>query len=146
MSWTEPSDVTGAWIGDDKPEDDLLVRVWIEKAEREIRRRVPDIQARIDAEAEAAAGTDLADTAVDVTVAMVVRVFRNPDGARQKQWTEGPFSQSMTVGGDNPGTLYLTGEELAALQGVQPSGAFSVDMLPTTSPFYPSGTVTSEFA
>lgn len=139
MSWTIPTDVTDAWIGEDAPTDTTLLKVWIDKAEREIRRRVPDLQARIDAEAEATpASTDLVAAAVDVTVAMVIRVFRNPDGARQKQWTTGPLSESMTVGGDNPGTLYITDDEFASLQAVVVSGAFTIDLIPTTSPFSPS--------
>ena len=138
MSWTLPADVTGAWIGEGKPTDTALIQVWIDKAEREIRRRVPDIQARIDAEAaEVPESTELLDAAKDVTVAMVTRIFRNPEGFRQKQWTTGPFSESGTVGGDNPGTLYLTDDELATLQGKATAGAFTIDLIPTTSPYYP---------
>ena len=83
-SWTAPKDVTDAWIGEDAPEEVAKIQTWIEKAEREIRYRVPDIQERIDAEAaESPARTDLLDTAKDVVVAMVARVFRNPEGIRQ---------------------------------------------------------------
>lgn len=139
MSWTVPTDVTGAWIGEGKPTDTALVQVWIDKAEREIKRRVPDIQTRIDAEAaETPARTELLESAKDVTVAMVTRIFRNPEGFRQKQWTTGPFSESGTVGGDNPGTLYLTADELATLQGeAATGGAFTIDLIPTNSPYYP---------
>lgn len=137
MSWTEPGDVSGAWIGDGAPTSEEQIQIWINKAEREIKYRVADLQARIDAEAaETPSREDLKNNAVDVTVAMVIRVFRNPEGFRQKQWTTGPFSESGTVGGDNPGQLYLTDDELAKLQGARSSGAFTVSMIPTTSPFY----------
>lgn len=137
MSWTVPADVTGAWIGDDAPTDTTKVQVWIDKAEREIKYRVTDIQTRIDAEgAEVPARTDLLETAKDVVVAMVTRVFRNPDGVRQANTTTGPFTESVTFGGDTPGALGITDDELAKLQAVQ-EGAFSIDLIPTTSPFHP---------
>lgn len=142
MSWTKSGDVTNSWIGPNKPTDLSLVEMWIGKAEREIRRRVPDVQSRMDDEAEETpARTDLLDTAVDVTVAMVTRVFRNPEGIRQtnQTTTTGPFSdtKSLTYGGNTPGSLGLTDEELAALQGASQTGAFTIDLIPRSSPFHP---------
>lgn len=142
MSWTTPADVRGAWIGADAPTDDLLIQNWIDKAERLVRRLVSDVQERIDAEAEEVPPrADLLDTAVDVTVAMVIRVFRNPEGIRQtnQTTTTGPYSdtKSQTYGGDVPGGLSLTGDELAALEGVS-GGAFTIDLIPGSSPFSPN--------
>lgn len=135
-SWTAPTDVTGAWIGEGVPTDTALIQTWIDKAEREIRRTVPDIQTRIDAEeAETPTRTDLLETAKDVTVAMVTRVFRNPEGIRQVNETTGPFTSSRMYGGDVPGGLGITDDELAKLQGAR-QGAFSIDLIPSTSPFY----------
>lgn len=135
-SWTATTDVTDAWIGEGAPTDTGKIQKWIDKAEREIRFRVPDIQARIDVEAaETPARTDLIDTASDVVVAMVTRVFRNPEGIRQTNTTTGPFTESRTYGGDVPGGLGLTDDELAKLQGAR-GGAFSIDLIPSTSPFY----------
>lgn len=140
MSWTKPSDVTDAWIGDDAPGNTTTVQTWIDKAEREIKRRVPDIQSRIEAEAaEVPPVTDLLDTAIDVVVAMVTRKFQNPKGYRQVQTTTGPFSESGTIGGDNPGQLYLTDDELAKLSDAGSRGAFMIDLIPPTSPFYAGG-------
>lgn len=137
MSWTEPSDVTDAWIGEGEPTDNALIQTWIDKAEREIRFRVPDIQARIDAESEESPPReDLLETAKDVVVAMVTRVFRNPEGIRQTNTTTGPFTESQTYGGDVPGGLGLTDDELEKLRGVRSHGAFTVSMIPATSPFY----------
>lgn len=139
MSWTVPDDVKDAWIGPGAPTDDVLIKNWIDRAERLIRRQVKDLQERIDAEAdEVPPRTDLLDTARDVTVAMVIRVFRNPEGIRQtnQTTTTGPFSDTkmQTYGGDVPGGLGLTGDELAALQGVS-EGAFTIDLIPASSPF-----------
>jgi len=141
VTWTEAADVIGAWIGDDAPTDQSKVDVWIGKAEREVKRRVPDIQTRIDAEAdETPARSDLLESAKDVVVAMVTRVFRNPEGARQRNTTTttGPFSDtgSVTYGGSTPGGLALTDDELASLTATKAQGAFTVSMIPTSSPFY----------
>lgn len=140
-SWTKPEDVINAWIGDDEPDDTEKVQVWIGKAEREIRRKVPGIQARIDAEkAETPTRDDLLMDAIDVAVAMVTRVFRNPIGARtvSENIGTGPMSEgkSITLGGDVPGSLTLTDDELSKLSGEQSRGAFSISMIPSTSPFY----------
>lgn len=136
-SWTSPDDVILAWIGEGAPTDDEQTQIWINKAEREIRFRVPDIQTRIDAEAARIPPvTDLLETAKDVVVSMVTRVFRNPEGIRQRNTTTGPFTESATYGGDTPGGLGLTDDELAKLQGVRARGAFTISMIPTASPFY----------
>lgn len=139
-NWTTASDVTDAWIGEGAPTSTQQIDVWIGKAEREIRYRVPDIQSRIDAEAEESPPrTDLLELAKDVTVAMVTRVFRNPEGIRQANTTTGPFTESRTYGGDIPGGLGLTDDELAKLQGAS-EGAFSIDLIPASSPFHSSRT------
>lgn len=136
MAWTTAKDVKDSWIGEGVPTDDAKILSWIGKAEREIKFRVPSIQARIDAEAaETPARTDLLDTAKDVVVAMVTRVFRNPEGIRQTNLTTGPYTTSKTYGGDVPGGLGLTDDELAKLQGAR-GGAFTIDLIPSTSPFY----------
>lgn len=142
-SWTTPEDVIDAWIGEGAPDDTAKIQSWIDRAERLIRRRVPDLQERIDAEAELVPPrTDLLETARDVTVSMVTRVFRNPEGIRQtnQTTTTGPFSdtRSQTYGGDVPGGLGLTDEELGALQGAS-EGAFSIDLIPASSPFSTTG-------
>ena len=135
-SWTTPADVTNSWIGEGAPTDTAKINAWIGKAEREILFRVPDIQTRIDAEgALVPAKTDLLETAKDVTVSMVTRVFRNPEGIRQTNLTTGPYTTSKTYGGDVPGGLGLTDDELAKLQGKR-GGAFTIDLMPPTSPFF----------
>lgn len=136
MSWTSPDDVTDSWIGPDAPTDDVLVQKWVDRAEREVRYRVPDLQARLDAEADLVPPvTDLLDMARDVVVAMVTRVFRNPEGIRTVNQSSGtgPFSESksLTYGGDQPGGLGMTADEVARLSGTGSGGAFTIDMLPS---------------
>lgn len=140
MVWATAQDVVDAWIGDDAPDDLAKVQLWVDKGEREVRRRVPDLQARIDAEADLSPpSTELLDAAKDVVVAMVTRKFQNPTGTRQRNitTTTGPFSDttSETMAGGIPGEFVPTDAELAKLMGVTESGAFTVDLLPSTSPF-----------
>lgn len=131
MSWTQPSDVTGSWVGDDAPDDDELVQTWIDRAEREIRARVPDLQARLDDEAETP-GSELLEMARDVTVAIVTRIFRNPEGLRQTSHGAGPMNETRMFGGDTPGGLALTREEIAKLSG-NSGGAFMIDLMPSSA-------------
>ncbi|UJQ87200.1 head-to-tail adaptor [Arthrobacter phage BaileyBlu] len=135
MAWTTADDVIDAWVGEDAPVDDAKVETWIGKAERLVRFHFPDIQERIDAETE----PDLLDDVKDVVVAAVHRVFRNPEGIRQRNETTGPFTGSVTYGGEIPGGLVLTDDELARLSGGTKTAdqkAFGVSMIPKTSPFY----------
>lgn len=132
MAWTTAQNVLDAWIGDDKPNDTALIATWIGKAEREIRFQVPGIQTRITA-----AEVDLLENVIDVTVAMVIRKFNNPQGIRTANTATGPFSESRTFGGDDPGELVMLANELAKLSlNASNRRAFSVSMIPTTSPFY----------
>lgn len=139
MAWTSAADVIDSWIGDGAPSDAALVDSWIGRAERLVRRQVPDLQSRLDVEAALEpVVTDLLDTVRDVVVAMVTRVFRNPEGVRSRQESTGPFGGSVTYGGSEPGGLHVTSDELAILSGAG-SGqrAFMVDMTPSTSPYSP---------
>lgn len=134
MVWTSADDVIAAWIGSDAPTNLNQVETWIAKAEREVRFRVPDIQARLDLGLEA----DLPDMVADVVTAMVHRVFRNPEGVRQVGVTTGQVSEQKTYGGDNPGSLYITADEVGRLSsGTSGSGggAYTIDTTPVTSPY-----------
>jgi hypothetical protein len=121
MAWT---------IGDDAPTDTALVDVWVGKAERLLRHKVPDLQSRIDGGLE----PDLLGNVKDVVTSMVQRVFRNPMGVRTVQESTGPLGGSVTYGGDQPGALWVTDTEFAMLNPTV-SRAFMIDMIPSTSPF-----------
>ena len=134
MAWTTAADVTGAWIGADAPADTAKIDNWIGKAERLLRAKVPTLEARLGV--DPVTEPDLLGNVVDVVVSMVQRVFRNPEGVRQRQEGAGPFSGSVTYGGDQPGAMWVTDAELAVLAVTgSSSGAFTIDMIPSTSPF-----------
>jgi len=125
--------VVDAWIGDDAPTDLAKVDLWVGRAERLLRSKLPGLSARISADP---VEPDLLDNVKDVVTSMVQRVFRNPEGVRTRQETTGPFSGSVTLGGDQPGELWVTDDELARVSPTgTSSGAFTIDMIPSTSPF-----------
>lgn len=134
-TWTQPADVLASWIGEDAPEDTAKLDVWLGRAERLLRREVSDLQERIDA-----GEVDLLDTVKDVVVAMVIRLFRNPDGARTRQETAGSYSGMVSYAGDTPGALMVEPHELASLtrgtRGTAKVNSFT--MIPPDSPFHPS--------
>lgn len=130
MAWVSAVDVIDSWIGTGAPNDTALVETWIARAERMIRRNVPDLQDRIDAEAELdPPSTDLLDLTKDVVIGMVTRVFRNPEGKRSIQSASGPLSESVTFGGDTPGGLVMTSEESDLLSGFRPGESFVIDLI-----------------
>jgi hypothetical protein len=135
MSWTVAQDVLDAWIGDDAPTNAASVTTWIGRAERLVRSSVPGLQARIDGNLE----PDLLEDVKDVVVSMVERKFRNPEGVRTRQESTGPFSGSVTLGGDQPGELWITDVELKRLTGSTSGGprVTAVDTIPVSSPFSP---------
>lgn len=134
MGWTLAADVTGAWIGPDAPEDAALVGRWIDKAERLLRSKIPDLSVRVAA--DPVTEPDLLGNVKDVVTEMVQEVFRNPERIRQRAEGTGPFSGSVTFGGDQPGALRVTADQLSLLSSAGASkGAFTIDMIPSTSPF-----------
>lgn len=129
MAWADAEDLINSWIGPGAPDEVKQINLWLGRAERKVRLAVPDLQARLDAEADAES-TELLETARDVVVSMVTRVFRNPRGVRQTQESGGPFQGSITYGGDHPGDLYLTDDERGMLTGTgEGPQAFEVDMM-----------------
>lgn len=137
MAWTTAAEVVGAWIGDDAPTNTALVDVWIGKAERLLRAKVPTLDARLAV--SPVTELDLLGNVKDVVTEMVQEVFRNPEGVRQRQEGSGPFTGSVTYGGDKPGALRVTADQLELLAPAGAStGAYTVDMIPSTSPFSPN--------
>lgn len=137
MAWTTAGEVVAAWIGDDAPTNTALVDVWIGKAERLLRAKVPTLDARLAV--SPVTELDLLGNVKDVVTEMVQEVFRNPEGVRQRQEGSGPFTGSVTYGGDKPGALRVTADQLELLAPAGAStGAYTVDMIPSTSPFSPN--------
>jgi hypothetical protein len=134
MAWTDASEVLADWIGDDAPTDTAKVTSWIGKAERLLRSKVPSLGERLAA--DPVTEPDLLGNVKDVVTEMVQEVFRNPERIRQRQEGTGPFTGSVTYGGDAPGALRVTADQIALLSPPGGStGAFTIDMIPAHSPF-----------
>lgn len=135
MAWTNATEVIDAWIGDGVPSDTAKVDNWIGKAERLLRSKVPSLQARLAV--DPVIEPDLLGNVKDIVTEMVHEVFRNPERIRQRQEGTGPFTGSVTYGGDKPGALSVTDEQLAliSLPG-STRGAFTINTIPASSPYY----------
>lgn len=130
MSWVNPAEIIDSWVGSGVPTDTEKLQVWIDRAERLVRRHIKDLQERIDAEADLdPPSTELLDTARDVVVTMVTEVFKNPEGRRSIQHSAGSFSESTTFGGDNPGKLAFLREYMDLLSSAAAGEAFTVDLI-----------------
>lgn len=125
MTWTNFEDVQDRWIGSELPATEAQIETLIEDAEDTILREFPDIQDRIDDESLPLTRV------VKVTYQMVARVLRNPSGMRSITRGAGPFQESVTHGGDEPGALYMTDQDKRELQVYsQGQDSFAIDMTP----------------
>lgn len=114
--WATPGDVTAADIGGvTSALSAEQVSYWLERARRAILAAVPEVEARV------ASGRVPKDAPGDVQVDLVLSKVGNPAGIRTIQETNGPSSGSVTYGGDNPGAMVLTADQVKALGGVAPS-------------------------
>lgn len=123
MTWTTFADVTDRWVGAGVPTDSTLVDALIADAEAVILSEFPAIQGRIDA------GTLPLQVVQLVTVRMVSRVLRNPEGLTYWQQNTGPFGQARnygTAGSD----IWLTTEEEQMLAPKKRGKVFEVDLAP----------------
>ena len=128
MTYATYSDVANRWTDSvDLPATQPQVETLLSDAEAILLREFPNLV------------TDLAEAAIPeslvvmVEVAMVTRRLRNPAGVRSIQEGAGPFQQTITHGGDDPGSLYLTDEERRLLStNAYKNKAFSIDQTPST--------------
>lgn len=127
MTWTTYEDLEGRWLGDSltaiasQPQIETLIA----DAEDIILREFPTIQQRIDDDELPIVRV------IRVTYNMIARVLRNPSGMRSLTRGAGPFQESATYGGEEPGGLYLTEQDKRELQETtQGTDAFAIDMTP----------------
>lgn len=123
MTWTSFADVTDRWVGAGAPTDSALVDALIADAEAVILSEFPAIQGRIDA------GTLSLQVVQLVTVRMVTRVLRNPEGLTYWQQNTGPFGQARNYGTTDQ-DIWLTADEEEMLAPKKRGKAFEVDLAP----------------
>lgn len=129
LTWTKPDNVTGRWVGGTIPATTEQITTLLEDAEDLILREFPGLKVG-DGQSEVPL-----KRVQRVAARVVIRHLRNPDGIRSASEGAGPFQRTTTFGGDEPGALYLTDEDLRDL-GRVPGGAFTID---TSGPVYTSG-------
>lgn len=132
MTYATYQDVVDRWISpEDIPATQSTVETLLEDAEDTILREFPDIPTRI-------ADGDLPVSRVaKIEARMVIRHLRNPGGLRSTQQGAGPYQQTVTFGGEEPGSLYLTEDDRRELRdpSTLKGKAFTVDNTPS---YYPS--------
>jgi hypothetical protein len=123
-----PEDVAARWRELTGPEE-ARAEVLLGDASRIVRRRWPDIDARITA------GTVDADDVRMIVAGMVKRAMLGPDvdGVTEQSESAGPFAVNRRFA--NPlGNLYLSTSDIEVLDPGEPSGggkrAFVVDLTP----------------
>lgn len=128
MTYAAYSDVVNRWTDSvDLPATQSQVETLLSDAEAILLREFPNLAADV------AADSIPESLVVMVEVAMVTRRLRNPAGVRSIQEGAGPFQQTITHGGDDPGSLYLTDEERRLLStNAYKNKAFSIDLTPST--------------
>lgn len=127
MPWATPADVEARWLLEEEiPATPEQLEALILDAEDTIVARVPDVPQRI--------GTEQLPLArvVKITVALVIERLKNPRGTRQMNSTAGPYTESETFGGNNPGVMVLTDEQVRELTGARTRAAFVVNTVPTS--------------
>lgn len=127
MPWATPADVEARWLLEEEiPATPEQLAALIDDAEDTIVARVPDVPQRIGSEQLPLARV------VKITVALVIERLKNPRGTRQMNSTAGPYTESETFGGNNPGVMVLTDEQIRELTGVRARAAFVVNTVPTS--------------
>lgn len=111
MVWTTYQNVVDRWTASPAINaSQAKVETLIGDAEDTILTNYPTIQARIDA-------TTLPVARVQKVVSrMVIRHLLNPTGQRSASEARGPFTATVTYGGDEPGSIYLTDQDRRELQ------------------------------
>ena len=123
--WTTVEDLQNAWVGDPLQLSADTIKTWLARAERRLVREIPGLAARLEQDEP-----DLRNAVADAVLEMVETKFRNPEGARTRQESTGPFGGSITYGGDNPGGLVVTEQMRKSLAPPERAGeAFEVDLL-----------------
>lgn len=116
MAYATADDVAVRWARELNAEETALVNVRLEDAERMIRRRIPDLDSKVQA------GAINAEDVVQVESDAVLRLARNPEGYKSE--TDGDYTYTL-ADGLTAGALGITDDEWAIL-GVSGGGGMFV--------------------
>jgi len=100
------------------PDEAGVGQAWLDRASALIRNAVPNIDYR------AASDDNYRQLAAGVSVDMVLRVLKNPEGKSEEAVDDYRYKRDASVAGGN---LYLADDELSLLLGLRRrGGAFSI--------------------
>ncbi|TKT03441.1 Gp19/Gp15/Gp42 family protein [Streptomyces lasalocidi] len=133
MTYATYEDVVKRWTGEVEltaPQEQI--ETLLDDAEDTILIEFPNLHDRVDS------GELREATVIRVEARMVTRHLRNPEGVRSAQLGAGPYQQTTTYGGDEPGALYLTDDDRRELRGsIRARGkVFMVDTTPPCTRSY----------
>lgn len=124
MAYATPADVAVRWGRELTVEETASVSVRLEDVERMIRRRIPDLDAKITS------GVINVEDVVQVESDSVLRLARNPEGYQSE--TDGDYT--YTLNKDlTTGTLGITDDEWAILGVRDSSGMFFFTPVPVAA-------------
>lgn len=130
MAYATPADVAVRWGRELSVEETASVSVRLEDVERMIRRRIPDLDAKVTS------GVINVDDVVQVESDSVLRLARNPEGYKSE--TDGDYT--YTLNNDlTSGTLGITDDEWAILGVTGGGGMFFLSPLAVPAVPYPFG-------
>lgn len=134
MAYATYTDVVARWFDSETlTATQEQIETLLDDAEDTILREFPTLDDRVDS------GELPLRRVVKVEVGMVKRHLRNPEGVRSTQQGAGAYQQTITYGGDEPGSLYLTEDDRRELRAASATNgkAFTVDATPAnyTNPY-----------
>ena len=121
MAYATSDDVIELWAKEPEPDVIILIERRLEQVERMIRRRIPDLDARV-----AASETFLADL-IDVESDAVLRLVRNPEGYISE--TDGSYTYQLSDA-LNSGQLQVLDDEWMML------GVYRLSRMSTIVPLF----------
>jgi len=121
MAYASAYDVVTLWAKEPEPEVMSLIERRLEQVERMIRRRIPDLDAKVSA-----SDTFEADL-IDIEADVVLRLVRNPEGYISE--TDGVYTYQLAADLTN-GRLQILDDEWTAL------GVFRLSRMSVISPAF----------
>jgi hypothetical protein len=121
VAYATSDDVIELWAKEPEPDVIILIERRLEQVERMIRRRIPDLDARV-----AASETFLADL-IDVESDAVLRLVRNPEGYISE--TDGSYTYQLSDA-LNSGQLQVLDDEWMML------GVYRLSRMSTIVPLF----------
>lgn len=121
MAYATSDDVVELWAKEPEPEVLVLIERRLEQVERMIRRRIPDLDAKVEA-----SETFLADL-IDVEADAVLRLVRNPEGYVSE--TDGAYTYQLSEA-LNSGQLQVLDDEWMML------GVYRLSRMSTITPLF----------